>query len=183
MQGCGPIGLMVLAVLRTLGIDKIIAVDGNDNRLELAKEMGATATFNFTKYASFDDMLAEIRKESDGLGAGFVFQCTGVPAAAANAWKMVRRGGGPLRSRLLPAERNLHDRPALRPLQQGGYGGRFVGLLAAGLPDRVRVPAPCGRNRPAMEKLVTHHIPLDRIQEALEVNVNMQGIKVAVIVD
>lgn len=34
-----------------------------------------------------------------------------------------------------------------------------------------------------MEKLVTHHIPLDRIQEALEVNVNMQGIKVAVIVD
>ena len=73
VQGCGPIGLMVLAVLRTLGIDKIIAVDGNDNRLELAKEMGATATFNFTKYASFDDMLAEIRKESDGLGAGFVF--------------------------------------------------------------------------------------------------------------
>ena len=94
VQGCGPIGLMVLAVLRTLGIEEIIAVDGNDNRLELAKEMGASKTFNFTKYPKFEDMLAEIRKASDGLGAEFVFQCTGVPAAAANAWKMIRRGGG-----------------------------------------------------------------------------------------
>ena len=75
------IGLMVLAVLRTMGIDNIIAVDGNDNRLELAGEMGATHTFNFTKYAKFEDMLEEVKKDTDGLGAGFVFQCTGVPAA------------------------------------------------------------------------------------------------------
>lgn len=34
-----------------------------------------------------------------------------------------------------------------------------------------------------MEKLVTHHIPLENIQEALEVNVNMKGIKVAVVVE
>ena len=81
-------------VLRTMGIDCIIAVDGNDNRLELAREMGATRTFNFTRYPDFNDMLAEVKEATDGLGAGFVFQCTGVPAAAANAWKMVRRGGG-----------------------------------------------------------------------------------------
>ena len=42
IQGCGPIGLMVMAVVRTLGVENIIAVDGNDSRLEKAKEFGAT---------------------------------------------------------------------------------------------------------------------------------------------
>lgn len=43
VQGCGPIGLLQIATLRTLGIETIIAVDGNDSRLELAREMGASA--------------------------------------------------------------------------------------------------------------------------------------------
>ena len=183
VQGCGPIGLMVLAVLRTLGIDKIIAVDGNDNRLELAKEMGATATFNFTKYASFDDMLAEIRKESDGLGAGFVFQCTGVPAAAANAWKMVRRGGGlcevgfflPSGTCTIDPHYDLCNKE-VTAVGSWVYSPQDYPTAFAFLRRAAGIGLP-------MEKLVTHNIPLDRIQEALEVNVNMQGIKVAVIVD
>ncbi|MBR5006931.1 MAG: alcohol dehydrogenase catalytic domain-containing protein, partial [Clostridia bacterium] len=41
VQGCGPIGLICIAVLRTLGIETIIAVDGNPQRLQFAKRMGA----------------------------------------------------------------------------------------------------------------------------------------------
>ena len=40
VQGCGPIGLICIAVLRTMGIENITAVDGNAQRLEFAKEMG-----------------------------------------------------------------------------------------------------------------------------------------------
>ncbi len=54
VQGCGPIGLLCIAVLRTMGIENITAVDGNEQRLEFAKLMGATATVNFKNYADRD---------------------------------------------------------------------------------------------------------------------------------
>jgi threonine dehydrogenase-like Zn-dependent dehydrogenase len=50
VQGCGPIGLICIAVLRTLGIENIVAVDGEDKRLEFAKLMGANATVNFKNF-------------------------------------------------------------------------------------------------------------------------------------
>ena len=62
MQGCGPIGLLQIATLRTLGIETIIAVDGNDSRLELAREMGASRTYNFTRYADLNELLDAVNR-------------------------------------------------------------------------------------------------------------------------
>ena len=183
VQGCGPIGLMVMAVLRTLGIENIIAVDGNDSRLEFAKRLGATHTFNFTKYASFEEMLEEIKKVSDGLGAEFVIQCTGVAAAAHNAWKMVRRGGGlcEVGCFMDGGECNINPHYDLcnKEIAVVGswvytpqdYPTTFAFLQRAkgiGLP---------------VEDLVTHHFKLDDIDEAFKTNLAMTGIKVAVICD
>ena len=183
VQGCGPIGLMVMAVLRTLGIENIIAVDGNDNRLEFAKRFGATHTFNFMNYKSFDDQLADIKAVTDGLGAEFLIQCTGVAAAAKNAWKMVRRGGGMCEVGFFmdggECAINHHYDICNKEIALVGswvytpqnYPTTFAFLQRAkgiGLP---------------VEELVTHHYPLSRIQEALETNVQMKGIKVAVVVE
>ena len=183
VQGCGPIGLMVLAVLRTMGIDCIIAVDGNDNRLELAREMGATKTFNFTRYPDFNDMLAEVKAATDGLGAGFVFQCTGVPAAAANAWKMVRRGGGlcevgfflPSGTCTIDPHYDLCNKE-VTAVGSWVYSPQDYPIAFAFLRRAAGIGLP-------MEKLVTHHFPLEKIGEALETNVQMKGIKVAVVVE
>ena len=41
VQGCGPIGLICIAILKTMGIQNIVAVDGEQKRLEFAKELGA----------------------------------------------------------------------------------------------------------------------------------------------
>jgi len=46
VQGCGPIGLMMIACLRTYGVNNIIALDGNDSRLEMARRLGADHTLN-----------------------------------------------------------------------------------------------------------------------------------------
>ena len=183
VQGTGPIGLMVIAVLRTLGIENIIAVDGNDNRLEIAKTFGVSKTFNFTKYPSFDAMLAEIKEYTLGLGAEFVFQCTGVAQAGANAWKMVRRGSGLCELGFFmdggPCSINHHFDICNKEITAVGswvyspqdYPNAFSFLKRAkgiGLP---------------VEGLVTHHFPLSQITDALETNVNMLGIKVAVVND
>ena len=50
VQGCGPIGLICIAILRTMGVENIVAVDGEEKRLSFAKEMGAGATVNFKEY-------------------------------------------------------------------------------------------------------------------------------------
>lgn len=182
VQGCGPIGLMVIAVLRTLGINTIIAVDGNDSRLEFAKRFGVKHTFNFTKYKSFDDQLADIKKVTAGLGAEFLIQCTGVAAAAKNAWKMVRRGGGMCEVGFFmdggECAINHHFDICNKEISLVGswvytpqnYPTTFAFLERAkeqGLP---------------VEDLVTHHFALKDIQKALETNIAMTGIKVAVVV-
>ena len=183
VQGCGPIGLMVTAVLRTLGIETIIAVDGNDSRLEWAKKMGASHFFNFTKYPDFPSMLEAVKQVTDGLGAEFVFQCTGVAQAGANAWKLVRRGGGMCELGFFldggPCQINHHFDICNKEITLVGswvYSPQDYPTTFAFLKRAKGIGLP-------VEELVTHHFPLAEIGEALETNVQMKGIKVAVVVD
>ena len=54
VQGCGPIGLICIAVLRTLGIENITAVDGNEMRLNFAKKLGASHTVSFKDFQGIE---------------------------------------------------------------------------------------------------------------------------------
>ena len=94
VQGCGPIGLICIAVLRTLGIENIVAVDGEEKRLAFAKEMGAGNTVNFKEHKGIEALAGAVKKAFGGYEADFAFQCTGSPAAHSNIYKFIRNGGG-----------------------------------------------------------------------------------------
>lgn len=94
VQGCGPIGLICIAVLKTLGIQNIIAVDGNPARLEFAKRLGATDYCNFKDYDGIEAMAKAAYDKFGGHLADFAFQCTGSPAGHSNIYKFIRNGGG-----------------------------------------------------------------------------------------
>jgi L-iditol 2-dehydrogenase len=51
VQGCGPIGLLMIAVLRTYGTNNIIAIDGDVSRLTLARTLGADELINYKDYS------------------------------------------------------------------------------------------------------------------------------------
>ena len=165
------------------GVENIIAVDGNDSRLEKAKEFGASKTFNFTKYAKFEDMLAEIKAATDGLGAEFVFQCTGVPAAHANALKMVRRGGGFCEVGFFLDGGNAPINPHF------DFCNKEISLVGSWVYTPQDYPNTFDFLRRAkaiglpVEQLVTHHFLLKDIDAALKANVSMAGIKIAVVTD
>ena len=89
VQGCGPIGLLLLTMVRCLGVRNIIACDGDNKRLAFAKKLGAKYTVNGLDA----DAIEQVMKITGGEGAEMVFQCTGSPKAASRAWKYVRRGG------------------------------------------------------------------------------------------
>ena len=79
VQGCGPIGLICIAVLRTMGIEHICAVDGNEKRLEFAKRMGADTSVNFMNFKGIEALTEAVKEAQGGHLADFAFQCTGNP--------------------------------------------------------------------------------------------------------
>lgn len=181
VQGCGPIGLLLLSVLRTMGIENIVALDGNEKRLEMAKRLGATATVNVMKSSSFDETIEKIKDLTDGLGADFAFQCTGSPKAHAGIWKLVKRGGGLCEVGFFvnngDATINPHFDLCNKEITAVGswvytpqdYLTTFDFLKRA---NGIGLP---------IKELITHEFPLEQLQEALETNIRQEGIKIAII--
>ena len=183
VQGCGPIGLICIAVLRTMGIENIVAVDGEEKRLSFAKEMGANASVNFKNYKGVENLAGAVEDAFGGYLADFAFQCTGSPVAHSNIYKFIRNGGGLCELGFFinggDATINPHFDICSKEITTVGswvytlrdYATTFDFLKRAkaiGLP---------------MEKLITHRYPLAEINEAYRTNLKMEGLKIAVIND
>jgi L-iditol 2-dehydrogenase len=87
--GAGMIGLFVIQALRWAGATRIIAVDLADNRLALARELGATDTLRSDRC----DVPAEVARLTGGNGADVALEVVGVSATLNLALAVVRRGG------------------------------------------------------------------------------------------
>ncbi len=181
VQGCGPIGLICIAVLRTMGIENIVAVDGEDKRLNFAREMGANEVVNFKNYKGAEALAEGVKDAFGGYLADFAFQCTGSPVAHSNIYKFIRNGGGLCELGFFinggDATINPHFDICSKEITTVGswvytlrdYATTFDFLKRAkgiGLP---------------IEKLITHKYSLDDIDEAFKTNLKMEGLKIAVV--
>ncbi len=181
VQGCGPIGLICIAILRTMGIENIVAVDGDAQRLEFAKKMGADNSVDFTKFQGVEALAEGVKDAFGGYLADFAFQCTGSPVAHANIYKFIRNGGGLCELGFFinggDATINPHFDICAKEITTVGswvytlrdYATTFDFLKRAkaiGLP---------------MSELITHKFPLDKINEAHVTNLNKEGIKIAIV--
>ncbi len=179
VQGCGPIGLICIAVLRTMGIENIVAVDGNEQRLEFAKKMGADKTVNFMNHKGIEALAEAVKDSFGGYYADFAFQCTGSPVAHSNIYKFIRNGGGLCELGFFinggDATINPHFDLCSKEITLVGswvytlrdYATTFDFLkraIAIGLP---------------IKELITHKFGLDEMNEALETNLSQKGLKIA----
>ena len=180
VQGCGPIGLMQIAVLKAAGVVNIIAVDGVETRLALAKEMGATEVINFRELKTIEERVARVKALTGGFGADFVFQCTGVPQAAADAYKYVRRGGGYCEMGFFVNAGECTMNPHF------DLCNKEITLVGSWVYSAQEYIHTLGflKNAKAMgipvEKLVTDHYSLDQYVEAMEKNISLTGVKIAI---
>lgn len=87
--GTGGIGLCAVAAAALAGCTPVIAIDVRDEKLALARELGATDTVN----ASDDDVLAALRKIVPG-GVDIAIEATGRPDVMLQALASVRARGG-----------------------------------------------------------------------------------------
>lgn len=181
VQGCGPIGLICIAILRTMGIQNICAVDGEQKRLDFAKKMGADMTVNFKDHQGIEALAGAVKDAFGGHLADFAFQCTGSPVAHANIYKFIRNGGGLCELGFFinggDATINPHFDICSKEITTVGswvytlrdYVTTFDFLKRAkgiGLP---------------MSELITDRFPLEQINEAHQTNLAMTGLKIAII--
>ena len=181
VQGCGPIGLICIAVLRTMGIENIVAVDGNEQRLEFAKRMGATQSVNFMNYKGADKLAEGVKDAFGGYLADFAFQCTGSPVAHSNIYKFIRNGGGLCELGFFinggDATINPHFDLCSKEITLVGswvytlrdYATTFDFLKRA---QAIGLP---------IKELITHRFGLNELNEAMETNVKQEGLKIVYI--
>ena len=89
VSGCGPIGLMVIGACKAHGAKQIIACDLIDEKLEIAKTMGADMVVNSREC----DLIDFVRSRTDGVGADAVIDITGSKQAILAGLKAIRKGG------------------------------------------------------------------------------------------
>ena len=181
VQGCGPIGLICIAVLHTMGVENICAVDGNAKRLEFAKRMGANTTVDFTQHQGIEALTEAVKAAQGGHLADFAFQCTGSPVAHANIYKFIRNGGGLCELGFFinggDATINPHFDICSKEITIVGswvytlrdYVTTFDFLKSA---KEIGLP---------MSELITDKFPLEEINEALKTNLAMTGLKIAIV--
>jgi L-iditol 2-dehydrogenase len=89
VTGPGPIGLMSVAVGKTLGAQPVILTGTRDSRLNLGTKLGADHVINIRK----EDPVEAVKRITGGKGVQYVVECSGADNALNEALDMVNRGG------------------------------------------------------------------------------------------
>ena len=89
IAGCGPLGLGMVAAARLKNPQLLIAIDLNDERLEIAELCGADMSMNPNRI----DVIDEVLKLTDGYGCDVYIEATGYPAAVLQGLQMIRKLG------------------------------------------------------------------------------------------
>ncbi|WP_409967832.1 alcohol dehydrogenase catalytic domain-containing protein [Bengtsoniella intestinalis] len=169
--GAGAIGMMVGAICRKCGAKDVIIADFSDERLAMAKELGATITINSGKI----DLEEEIAKLTKGKGVDKSFECVGRESTFLQAMMTLRRNGlatiiGIFENPniTIPASRFVTHEIHVQGAQ--GYCWDFD--------DAISIAKEID-----MEKFVTHKYPLDQLQQGLETALNPRTGSIKVIIN
>ena len=87
--GAGPVGLAAMATAGLYGAAKIIAIDLDENRLDFAKQVGATHSIN----SGASDWKAQVLAQTDGHGVDVAIEAVGIPGTFDMCTNLVRPGG------------------------------------------------------------------------------------------
>ncbi|MGB7435464.1 MAG: L-threonine 3-dehydrogenase [Candidatus Acidiferrum sp.] len=89
ITGCGPIGLMSIALSKACGSSTVFATETNEHRRDLARIMGA----NYVLNPSTEDPVKKILEATGGTGVDVLLEMSGHPAAIQQGFKALRAGG------------------------------------------------------------------------------------------
>jgi S-(hydroxymethyl)glutathione dehydrogenase/alcohol dehydrogenase len=160
--GCGGVGLNAVQGARIAGASPIIALDVAQNKLEAAKDFGATHALD----ARAPDLAEQIKAINGGKLADYVFVTVGVTGAAEQAISLMRRNGAVVLVGMPPSG----VRTSFDPGWIAADGQRILGskMGSARLPvDVPRIVDLYKQGRLKLDELVSARVPFDAINEAI----------------
>jgi len=162
--GCGGVGLSALLGAAAAGAGMIVAVDTVQGKLDVARELGATGT---VLWAGSPEATAEAVRDASGGGVDYAIEATGRPEAMTAAFLSTRRRGAAVLIGI-PREDAVVELPALsiprleRRVLGSLYGSSYPERdfpLTLDLYRRGRLP---------LDRLISHRLPLEGIDEAFD---------------
>ena len=163
--GLGGIGLNVIQGAKLAGADKIIGVDLNPGRLEMAKAFGMTDFINPDEVGR--DKLVQAIVDLTGGGADFSFECIGNVATMRQALECCHRGWGEsIIIGVAGAGQEISTRPFQLVTGRVWRGTAFGG--ARGRTDVPRIVDWYMSGKIEIDPLITHTLPLERINDAFD---------------
>jgi threonine 3-dehydrogenase len=175
VTGCGPIGLLTIAVAKSFGAESVLATEVNPVRSTLAKRMGADAVFDPTKEGR--GLATTIRNATDGHGVDVATEMSGHPASLNLVFEALSPGG---RVSLLglfsrPASLDIDNAIIFRSAKVYGIYGRRMFETWYTVKGLLSRPA----FREAMGRIITHRLPIAELPKAMELLQSGQAAKIA----
>ncbi len=173
--GAGPIGIMHAALARLQGAQKVIVLDNNPARLEMAQRFDLDGTVLVTPGGCHRD---EVRALTNGVGPDVVIVAVSAAAAQNDALDLAARAGRvnffaglPKSHPIAPLDVNhIHYKELVI---SGSYSEKKSDFQAAfALLHSGRFPA---------DKIITHRLPLERINEAFPLMESGEALKVCIL--
>ena len=183
VQGLGPVGLVMISVLRAAGVNHIVAIDGTPKRLEMAKKLGAKTVISFKEITSLEERVALVKGVANGVGVDFAFQCTGAPMAAKDIYEYIRRGGGMCEMGFFVNNGEYTVNPHFAMCNKEISIVGSWDYSADDYPTTMAFLRQAREMNIPIKELITHSYPLDKLNEAMEMNVSQQGIKICYVAD
>jgi alcohol dehydrogenase len=160
--GLGGVGLASLLGAGAAGARDIVAVDLADDKLALARELGATAAFN----ARDPDVVEQVKAATRG-GAEFAFEMAGSVKAMELAYRITRRGGTTVTAGLPPPTHTIAVPQVNLVAEERTIKGSYIGTCVP-VRDLPRYIALFRQGRMPVDRLLTGRLKLEEINEGFD---------------
>jgi alcohol dehydrogenase len=160
--GLGGVGFSALLAAVACGARDVVALDLSDDKLAIARELGATATVNASNPGAAD----EVRALTKG-GVDFAFEMAGAIPAMELAWRVTRRGGSTVTAGLPHPDKRFALPPVQMVAEERTLRGSYIGS-AVPARDIPRYIALYRRGRLPVDRLMGERLTLDDINRGFD---------------
>ena len=160
--GLGGVGFSALLAALASGAREVVAIDLNDAKLELARELGATACVN----AGAPDAAEQVRALTRG-GVDYAFEMAGAIAAMELAWRITRRGGSTISAGLPHPDKRFALPPVQLVAEERTLRGSYIGsaVPARDIPRYIDLYR---RGKLPVDRLMGERLALDDINRGFD---------------
>ena len=160
--GLGGVGLNALLGAAAAGASQLIAIDLHDDKLALAKQLGATAVVN----AKDADLVQKVKDMTNG-GVDFGFEMAGSVQAMETAYRVTRRGGTTVTAGLPHPDARWALQHVNLTAEERTIKGSYVGSCVPPR-DLPRYVEMYRRGHLPVNKLMSAHLALDQINQGFD---------------